>query len=210
MTTLGKLIYTSDFEYKVYALAMRDKSSSRVSVEIYVINPQGEMTDIVTIPKKDIYTKKTFLNFFYDMDGDFGRDEISKIATGILEVIKDESGQLVTQKKATMQELHSAVCTFIRDNAEELEDNIHADIFIKDGYGYIKTEYLTQFIKDNKELGYSKRVDVLKRLKIMGALVAGKNRPYDISVSVGGEKKHFYKVILLDEQADEAEEEISV
>lgn len=210
MTTLGKLIYTSDFEYKVYALAMRDKSSSRVSVEIYVINPQGEMTDIVTIPKKDIYTKKTVFDFFYDMDGGFGRDEISKIANGILEVIKDESSQLVTQKKATMQELHDAVCTFIRNNAEELEDNIHADIFIKDDCGYVKTDYMNVFIKDNKELGYSKRVDVLKRLKIMGALVTGKNRPYDISVSVGGEKKHFYKVILSDELVDEAEEVISV
>ena len=29
---LGTLIFESDFEYKVYALAMRDKSSSRVSV----------------------------------------------------------------------------------------------------------------------------------------------------------------------------------
>lgn len=210
MNKLGKLIYTSDFEYKVYALAMRDTSSSRVSVEIYIINPQGEMTDIVTVPKKDIYTKKTVFDFFYDMDGGFGRDEISKIAIGILEVLKDENGYSVTQKKATMKELHNAVCTFIRDNAEELEDNIHADIFIKEDYGYMKTDCINQFIKDNKELGYSKRVDVLKRLKIMGALVTGRNRPYDIYVSMGGEKKHFYKVILLEEMIDDTEESIGL
>lgn len=210
MTNLGTLVFESDFEYKVYALTMRDKSSSRVSVEIYIINPQGEMTDIVTISKKDIYTKKTTFDFLYDMDGDFCRDDVYKIKNNVLDVIKSESGQLYTQKKATMQELHEAVCTFIRNNSEELEDNPNTDIFIKDGYGYLRTDYMSVFIKENKELGYGKRVDVLKRLKIMGALVNGTNRPYDISVSVGGEKKHFYKVRLVDEPTDEAEEVISV
>lgn len=210
MDKLGKLIFTSDFEYKVYALTMRDKSSSRVSVEVYIVNPQGEMTDIVTIPKKDIYTKKTAFDFFYDMEGDFCRDDISKIAMEILEVIKKESSQTVTQKKATMQELYYAVCAFIRANAEELEDNSSADIFIKENYGYMKTDCINQFIKENKELGYGKRVDVLKRLKIMGALVTGTNRPYDISVSVGGEKKHFYKVILMDNVDEDVEEVISL
>lgn len=210
MDKLGNLIFTSDFEYKVYALTMRDKSSSRVSVEVYIVNPQGEMTDIVTIPKKDIYTKKTVFDFFYDMEGDFCRDDISKIAMEIMEVIKKGCSCTVTQKKATMQELHEAVCAFIRDNSEELEDNSDTDIFIKENYGYMKTDCINQFIKENKELGYGKRVDVLKRLKIMGALVTGTNRPYDISVSVGGEKKHFYKVRLVDEATDEAEEVISI
>lgn len=210
MDKLGNLIFTSDFEYKVYALTMRDKSSSRVSVEVYIVNPQGEMTDIVTIPKKDIYTKKTAFDFFYDMEGDFGRDDISKIAMEILEVIKKESCCTVTQKKATMQELYYAVCAFIRANAEELEDNSSADIFIKENYGYMKTDCINQFIKENKELGYGKRVDVLKRLKIMGALVTGTNRPYDISVSVGGEKKHFYKVILSDNVDEDVQEVISL
>lgn len=210
MDKLGNLIFTSDFEYKVYALTMRDKSSSRVSVEVYIVNPQGEMTDIVTIPKKDIYTKKTVFDFFYDMEGDFCRDDISKIAMEILEVIKKGGNCTVTQKKATMQELHEAVCAFIRDNSEKLEDNSDTDIFIKENYGYMKTDCINQFIKENKELGYGKRVDVLKRLKIMGALVTGTNRPYDISVSVGGEKKHFYKVRLVDEATDEAEEVISI
>lgn len=210
MDKLGNLIFTSDFEYKVYALTMRDKSSSRVSVEVYIVNPQGEMTDIVTIPKKDIYTKKTVFDFFYDMEGDFCRDDISKISMEIMEVIKKESSQTVTQKKATMQELYYAVCNFIRENAEELEDNSSADIFVKENYGYMKTDCINQFIKENKELGYGKRVDVLKRLKIMGALVTGTNRPYDISVSVGGEKKHFYKVILTDNVDEDVEEVISL
>lgn len=144
------------------------------------------------------------------MEGDFCRDDISKIAMEILEVIKKESSQTVTQKKATMQELYYAVCNFIRENAEELEDNSRADIFIKENYGYMKTDCINQFIKENKELGYGKRVDVLKRLKIMGALVTGTNRPYDISVSVGGEKKHFYKVILMDNVDEDVEEVISL
>lgn len=210
MNKLGKLIYTTDFDYKVYALTMRDKSSSRVSVEIYIVNPQGEMSDIITIPRKDIYTKKTVFHLFYDFEGDFDKDDISQIACAILGVIRDESQGVVTQSKATVTELHEAVSEYIRVNAEELEDNPQADIFIKDGYGFMCTDCINAFLKEHKELGYSKRVEVLKRLKIMGALINGTSRPYDISVSVGGEKKHVYKILLADSVSETVEEVIEI
>lgn len=208
MNKLGKLIYTNSWGYEVYASAMRDMNSTRVSLAMYVVSPQGEMSDIFTVSKKDIYTKKTSFDFFYDIEGDFGRDDISKIAVEVLEVVKDEKGRVITQDRATMSELHSAVCDYIRENAEDLEDNESADIFIRENYGYMRTEYMDLFVKGNKQLGYSKRIDVLKRLKIMGALINGNNRPYDILVSVGGAKKHFYKVVLTDCVPEEVEEAI--
>lgn len=210
MKKLGKLIYTTDFDYKVYALTMRDKSSSRVSVEIYIVNPQEEMSDIITIPRKDVYTKKNVFDFFYDLDGEFGRDDISTIKNGVIEVLKDESCRVITQAKATTKELHNALCEYIDKNKEELKDNPQADIFIKDGYGFMRTDCINAFLKEYKELGYSKRVEVLKRLKIMGALVNGTSRPYDISVSIGGEKKHVYKILLADSVSEPVEEVIEI
>ncbi len=208
MNRLGKLVYTNAWGYEVYASAMRDMNSTRVSLAMYVVSPQGEMSDIFTVSKKDIFNKKSTFHFFYDIEGDFGRDDIDKIKNAVLEVVKDEKSRIITQERATMSELHSAVCDYIRENAEDLEDNESADVFIRDGYGYMRTECMDLFIKGNKQLGYSKRVEVLKRLKIMGALATGNNRPYDILVSVGGTKKHFYKVVLTDCVAEEVEEAI--
>lgn len=209
MDRIGRLIYTTDFDYKVYATAMRDISSTRVSLVLYIENPQGKMSDIITISKKDIYTKKTVFDFFFDMEGNFARDDISKIAVEILEVIKDEKNMTATQEKATMSELHGTVCDYIRNNAEDLEDNEDAEVFIKDNYGYMLTKKMDEFVKDNKELGY-KRLEVLKRLKIMGALRTGSNRPYDILVSVSGVKKHFYKVIMISSETENMEEVIEI
>ena len=47
MKNLGTLIYTNAWEYQVYAVITRDISSTRVSVDIYVLNPQKEMSDII-------------------------------------------------------------------------------------------------------------------------------------------------------------------
>lgn len=55
---LGELIHTNGW-YSVYAVKMRDTSSCRVSLELYVVSEDGEMSDLITITRKDFYTKKT-------------------------------------------------------------------------------------------------------------------------------------------------------
>ena len=62
---------------------------------------------------------------------------------------------------------------------------------------------LDTFAKEYKHIGY-KRLEIIKRLKIMGALVCSNNRN-DVLVSIRGEKRRFYK-ILLSEDPEEAEE----
>lgn len=211
MKKLGSLLYTSSCGYEVYGVIMRDASSKRLSLDIYIISPNGEMSDIVTISRKDIYTKeKSFLDFFYDVEGDFGREDIDKIKTVVKDFIKKSVNVEALQNKATIAEIHHAVCSYIRMNAEELEDNSQAEVFIKDNFGYILTSQMDRFVSENKELGY-KRVDILKRLKILGALQPGNNRPYDALVSVGGEKRRYYKIELTEIPKEEkADEEVDV
>lgn len=205
MDRLGTLIYTNSWGYTVYAVVMKDINSSRVSIELYVVSPDDEMSDIITLPRKDIYTKKNCFDFFYDMDGDFARDDIDKIKNEVMKILR--SGMETDQKRATMEELHVAVSRFVKDNVEDLKDNPEAEVFIKDGYGYIKTSKMNAFIKDGGMSGY-KRQDILKRLKIMGVLEHGKDRPYDILVSINNNKRRCYKILLAkktggEEKADE-------
>ena len=209
MNRLGKLIYTHDFGHEVYAVAWRDNNSRRMSVDLYIVYNDGSMSDIVTIPRKDVYKKKNFCDFFFDFDGDFGRDEIDKIVNAVKDICNRTEVKESQQGRATMVELHRAVSNYITVNQEELSDNTDAEVFVKNGYGYMTTGSMDKFISEHKELGY-KRLEVLKRLKIMGALKNGKDRPYDLLVSIDNKKRRFYKIELAEIVEENAEEVIEI
>lgn len=207
MERLGTKIYENSWEYKVFVVIMRDKNSQRIKVVIYIVTPDGRMSDMITIPRMKIFTNKKAFDFLYDLEGDFGRDDVEKIKYAIVAMLKDFGKKEIIQEKATIEEIHEAVSEYIRINAEELQDNPGADVFINGGYGFMATPVMDDFIKSYKDLGYN-RQEVLKRLKIMGALAYGKNRPYDTTVSIGGEKRHVYKILLAKEKEEEKEDEV--
>lgn len=204
MTGLGKNIFEHDFGHRVYAMATSEKCSKRVAVQMYVVCGDGSISDITTITRKDVYTKKNCFEFFYDME-DFGRDDIEKIRMGVLDILKDREYRTNIQNKATLEEIHDSISRFIRGHAVEVSKNKANEVFIQGNYGYLATTEMEVFIKLNKDLGY-KRLDVLKRLKIMGVLQCGKNRPYDILVSLYGVKKRYYKIELAENVLDMDEE----
>lgn len=204
MDRLGKMIYRNAWDYEVFAVLMRDVASTRISAELYTVSPTGEMSDIVTVQKQDIITKKNPLDFFLNLDGDFGRDDIDVIKNEVFNMLRGDKrcDMQTVQTKSPLSGIHFSLSGYIRENAEELTDNPETRIFIKDGYGYMHTECMDEFVKENSELGY-KRIDILKRLKIMGVLKNGANRPYDIQVSIGGVKIRFYKIQLAEEKVTE-------
>lgn len=204
MNRLGKLIYTTEWDYQVYAVVMRDKNSKRVSVELYIVSDKGEMSDIITLTRRDIFRKRDFCDFLYDMDGDFTRDNIDCVKNAVVQIVKTNSGMEETQSRATIDEIHSALSDYIRLNKK---GKASGDMFISGEYGYIRTACMDEFIKENKELGY-KRIEILKRLKIAGFLENGKDRPYDILVSVDGLKQRYYKILLAEIGTEPEEDEV--
>ena len=209
MKKLGEVIFTSAWEDKVHAVLLKEKTGQRVSVDLYIEDKAGELSDIVTLTRKDVITKKNYCDFLYDFGCGFSRDDIDVIKNKILHMVNDVDKAGVVQTRVTLTELHQAISDYIRDNSEELKDNAEAEVFIKESFGYMITSKMDEFVNDNKKLGY-KRLEVLKRLKIMGALQTGKGRPYDILVSVGGEKKRFYKIELAKKVKEEKEDEVIV
>lgn len=209
MENLGKILLEGNFGHKVMGVLTMDKSSKRMSVDTYIISPDGSISDITTVTRKDMMTKGTSLDFFLDMEGYFTRDNIASIRLELRRLFDDCTNASLVQSKATVEEIHRAVSDFIREEEEDLEDNSEAEVFIKDGFGYILSSYMDLFVKSyGKELGYTKRVDILKRLKIMGALQNANNRPYDVLISRNGIKQRFYKIELADEVLDEQADEV--
>ncbi len=196
MNKLGKKIYINKNGYEVFVVYMRDAASTRISAEMYTVSPSGEMSDLITVPKHDLVGKKP-LTCFLDLDGDFDFNDILNIKAKAVEGLSDAQKES-TLNKSPLAGIHVTFSRHIRKNAEELQDNPDADIFIKGGYGYLRTDCMDKFVREHPELGY-KRVEILKRLKIMGALENAPNRPYDMLISINNVKKRFYKVLLADE-----------
>lgn len=197
MQRLGQLILKNSWDYKVYGALSCEKSSTKMSVDIYIVSPDGEMSQLYSI-KKSALTKKNTFDFILDLDGDFARDDVDKIKNSVVELFKkvrDPEKIVATQTKATVLELYQAVSDFIRENEEDLGDNPDAEYFIKDGYGYMLTTKMNEFLAENKELGY-KKLEVLKTLKYMGALHPSASRPYDTAVRIGGKVRWFFKIEL--------------
>ena len=207
MNRLGKEVFVSDFEDAVYAVVMSDRSSKKLSVNIYVLYADGTMSDIITIPRKDIYTKKNCFDFFLDMEGDFGRDEIDRIKMGVIGVLNKEDCRESVQARATIEELHQSISDYIRQAAKPLSDEGENEIFIKGNFGFMKTENLKMYEMNYKGLGY-KHFEILRNLKIMGALQPAKDRSYDTLVSVNGKKKRYLKIELAEPEEEETADEV--
>jgi len=208
MNRLGEMIYETDFEYKVYAVTMRDNATTRISLEIYIVSPEGEMSDLITIQKKDIYTKKNWADVFCGLEVDLCRDDIDVIKRKISELAK-KSATTSFQSREPLSGMHKLVSSYMKENNGQLHEKGGKEvvgIFLKENYGYIDSYMLDEFVKEHTHAGY-KRLEIIKRLKIMGAL-EGSNGRNDVLVSVNGEKRRFYKIQLAEESQEEEECEV--
>ena len=204
MERLGRNVLENKAGHKVYAMVTSEKSNKRVAVDFYVVFNDGTMSDITTIGKRKV-DKSGSLDFFLDME-DFTMDDVLKIKKEVAKIVDDKNCIISIQEKRTLEEVHVEISQFIRDNAVEVAPDKENGVFIRNNYGYITSKYIDKFIKECEDLGY-KRIDLLKRLKIMGALQNAKNRPYDMMISLYGEKKHYYKIELA-ENVNDVEEEL--
>lgn len=207
MNRLGKEVFVSDYGDAVYAVALSDKSSKKLSVDIYVLYANGTMSDIITIPRKDIYTKKNCFDFLYGMEGDFGHDTIYIIKNRVVDMFRKEEEKEIIQTKATMEEIHQSISDYIRLNEMPVSENGENSIFIRGNYGFMNMEAMKKYEKECKELGY-KRLEILRRLKIIGALQPAKDRSYDTLVSVNGKKKRYLKIELAEPKEEETADEV--
>ena len=207
MERLGRNVLENKAGHKVYAMVTSEKSSKRVSVDFYVVFNDGTMSDITTIGKRKV-DKAGSLDFFLDME-DFTMNDVLEIKKEVVKIVDDKNCIVSIQEKRTLKEIHVEISQFIRDNAVEVAPDKENGIFIRENYGYLTMEYLEKFIRECDGLGYN-RLELLKRLKIMGALQVGKGRSYDNMVSLFGEKKHYYKIELAENRMDMEElEEIA-
>ncbi|ODR36376.1 hypothetical protein [Eisenbergiella tayi] len=209
MNRLGIKVFENAWGYEVFVVFMRDISSKRVSVEVYIMSPEGEMSDLMSVKICDFVTKRNCLDFLFSQEGSFTRDDIDNIKCQIASLIKKEKTSFVdTQDKATMQEIYRALTAYIEENAEELTDNPNAQIFIRDNCGYMETKVMNAFVKAYKEeLGFS-RIEILKRLKIMGVLLPAKDRPYDMPIKIEGRQLKCYRIVMPEKDAAETASEV--
>lgn len=206
MEKLGHVVYINDWDYKVRIVHLREIGTRKMSFQIYVEAPDGTMSDITTIKLSEFNSKPKVLDFLYDMEGGFTFNDIASIKGNIR--ISDYKA-IDIEEKLPIERIHSEVSRYIQKNVGEATDNIESEVFIRNGYGYVQVNRFEADLKKDEilqSLGY-KKLEILKRLKILGALEPGKNRPYDNSIRTNGELKRYYKILLAEESEIEEEED---
>lgn len=194
MKRLGTMIRKNAFDYEVYAVPLKDRNSQRRSAALYTVSPEGVSSDLVIIQRSKMYAKKNAFNFVYNWEGQFDSDDITAIRVALFKCFDEKP--VMVQEKATFDEIYTAVHNFIKINAEDLKENPEAEVFIRGDFGYIRTKFFEEFVKENKELGY-KRQELLLRLQIGGALQCVDKRGYEKLVKVNGKGTHCYVIDLL-------------
>ena len=198
MSNLGTEVLRNAWDESVYAVVTRNKNNMRVSAEVYIKKADGKMSELYTVRKQDIRTKTNALDFLLDLEIDITKEDVLTIKNKINKLMKEENDRVQIQSRATLEEIHMALSKYIRENPEEAKDNPEPLMFVSGEYGYISSNGLDKFIKENKEQGF-KRLELLKHLKIAGILKPASSRPYDVLVSIKGKKNWYYKILLHEE-----------
>lgn len=194
MKRLGTLLYENAEGYKLFGLLAREASSQRVSAELYCITPQNKMSDIITVTRREACLKKNACEVLLDLEAGFTLDEMLIVHNEILKLFG--MGQLAEfPSRQTLDEMLDVIREQIKKISESSDNPLFRDVFIEDNTGYIKTTVFDNFCRQCEDLDF-KRMEVLKRLKIMGALKPGKGRAYDNSKKVNGNVFKFYCISL--------------
>lgn len=191
------LIYQNERGYKVFATLSSEIATKRLAVEMYVEFPDGTITDIFTIRRSAILTKRNTFDFLFDFEARFDEQEVLLITTVIENFVESSVETVGIGTKMEINELWEHVSEYIRNNAKSVEENPDTRIIVKDGYGYIGTEMFDAYVKKHKEeLGYSK-FEILRRFKILGLLETNKGRN-DKQVYVNGKVSRYLVMKLAD------------
>ncbi len=157
-------------------------------------NPLYSTVDTKPIPVRRIEKNSTCLNFFMDMVGDFGVDEVTVIRERTKDVIKNKANMILLNENRSVRDVYLALYEFIEANKELKKITAITNAYVKDGCGYIRTTFMDDFMQlYGRTLGY-KRLEILKMLKLHGFLRCSDSRNYDVQVNIDNNRIYFYVI----------------
>lgn len=183
------LVHRNAWDYSVRMSRLDDLAAKHQSFGIIIEAPDGTISSPYIIKKSEIGKKKTVFNFLFDCEGDFDQRDIEAVKAVIFDKMKN-APSMPGNERATIQQVIKKVVNYVEEN----ESVLGGRTYIKDGCINIETTALEKILKE-LECGW-KKLDVLRMLRIMGILIVGEGRSYDISaVDVKGTNYHVYRFI---------------
>lgn len=177
------VLATNDWGYKVHACKLLDKATGKMAYAFYVQSPEGELSDREVVKRSKIIGKKAF-DWLFDYDGDFCRDDITKVKSNFMQKEKDLK-VMQSSSRVHFDLVYKDLCEYVEDN------QIGDIISIKDNYCNIAATEFKNVI-ERIECDY-KPLEVKKKLKELGLLRVNAGRAYDYNLT--DEDGNQYKVI---------------
>ena len=193
--------------YKLYAQVCNELSGMKVGIKIYLSLPkENKCSHPDYLGRKEVLTGKNSFDFLYNYECYFTRDEVMEIQKTVQDMMcKKTKNMEVEQSKATVEEIYFAIQEYIIEHQKKWDEHPEAQVYQKEGYGYLSATQFKEFLSAYKELECNRK-EILDCLKQKGVLEAGTGRAYDIQVSKNGKKIRFFKIRMEEKRLEEKEE----
>lgn len=196
--------------YQLYAQVCNEISGMRVGVKIYLFLPkENKYSHPYHLERREVMMRKNSFDFLLNYECYFTREEIVTIQEIVKKMMSEKTKNMeIEQSKATVEEIYLAIQEYIIEHQKKLEENPEAQVYQKNGYGYLSATQFKEFLNVYEELG-CKRKEILDCLKQRGVLEAATGRTYDIQVSKNGKKLHFFKIRMEENVLEEKKEVVA-
>ncbi|MCX4267816.1 MAG: hypothetical protein OSJ62_04020 [Lachnospiraceae bacterium] len=196
--------------YQLYAQVCNEVSGMRVGIKIYLFLPKkNTYSHPYRLERREVIMGKNSFDFLFNYECYFTREDVLKIQEIVKEMVSKKTKNMeIEQSKATIEEIYFAIQEYIIEHQKKLEEDPEAQVYQKNGYGYLSATQFKEFLNAYEELG-CKRKEILDCLKQRGVLEAGTGRAYDIQVSKNGKKLRFFKIRMEENVLKEKKEVVA-
>jgi hypothetical protein len=174
------LLFTNDWEYKVYMAGMADKAAMKQAIGIFVTDPNGNKSDLHKITRSKLFTSKSTFDFLFDFEGGFDRQDIDAIKSKVMDQLKKVQ-YVDLSERVSIDDAHRLLSEYVNDHY--IENCVYID---EDGYCNIEYNDKLPSVIAELELGY-KRLELVKMFKILDLLKISGGRVYDFKKYDRGE-----------------------
>ena len=188
-------------QLKILGYVERDSVTLRLSAMVAVQIEDGRISKEVPIQRSKLQRSTQVLDWIKDYDEEFSDDDFEIIKRKVEALLLNAPKKIdETSEQATTSEVLEKLTEYIEICSGEVitpdgKMLIRHAVFIRNGYGYIRTTKLSEFISENKDMGWS-RLEILKLLKRNGLLQTGKDRTYDKKIKINGSCDNYYVIKL--------------
>lgn len=187
---------------KLIGKVVTEGSMQRVAVQVYQISKSGEISVPNIFQRSELLKKSKALQELLNLSICLTEEELDEVIAKAVTMLEspdkvEEAENIDTM--STPSQLYKAICEYgqyITSNPiiPQTEEETKQMVWVDKDVLNIRTSDFADFLKDIPEADGYKKIEILKCLKLLGALETDAGRAYDKKVSRDNQKFNCYRI----------------